>query len=352
MGLRAGGAGAQQSPAGRSRGSPSRTRWCGSCWPSSSIAPWRVGQSSVSSRLMPMRCRRPVLCLASVSPRRRELLAQIGVPHTVVGAHIDETVMPDGERARIRHAHGAREGAGGSRQGEKLPVLAADTTVVLDEVIYGKPADRADGLAMLGRLSGRTHEVLTAVALADARASLRCSVSASAVRFRAAHRRRVRGLLGDRGAARQGGRLRDPGARRRVHRVAERELLRRDGAAAVRDRGAVARRRRTVLGTERRGERSRSWSTSRRARPAPRIVENGVLQEIYVERTSRRGLVSNLYKGRVSRVLPGHAGGLRRHRSGAHGISARGRHRQTHRPMTTVVVLPRRCPPVRTSGGW
>jgi septum formation protein len=62
-------------------------------------------------------------------------------------------------------------------------VLAADTTVVLDDVIYGKPRDRADGIAMLGRLSARTHGVLTAVAVADARGvDLRLSVST--VRFR------------------------------------------------------------------------------------------------------------------------------------------------------------------------
>jgi septum formation protein len=61
--------------------------------------------------------------------------------------------------------------------------LAADTTVVLDDVIYGKPRDRADGVAMLARLSGRTHEVLTAVALADAH-GVALRLSASAVRFR------------------------------------------------------------------------------------------------------------------------------------------------------------------------
>jgi septum formation protein len=68
-------------------------------------------------------------------------------------------------------------------RGEALPVLAADTTVVLDNIIYGKPRDRGDGLDMLGRLSGRTHEVLTAVALAhSSEVTLRLSVST--VRFR------------------------------------------------------------------------------------------------------------------------------------------------------------------------
>ncbi len=126
---------------------------------------------------------KPLVCLASVSPRRRELLAQIGVPHTVTGAHIDETAYP-GEVPREYVTRMARQKALTIREsGESLPVLAADTTVVLDNVIYGKPRDRADGIAMLGRLSGRTHEVLTAVALADAQ-GVALRLSASAVRFR------------------------------------------------------------------------------------------------------------------------------------------------------------------------
>jgi septum formation protein len=127
--------------------------------------------------------RQPVVCLASVSPRRRELLSQIGVPHTVVGADIDETAH-SGELPREYVLRMARQKALTVRErGERLPVLAADTTVVLDDVIYGKPRDRADGIAMLGRLSARTHEVLTAVAVADARGvDLRLSVSR--VRFR------------------------------------------------------------------------------------------------------------------------------------------------------------------------
>ena len=127
--------------------------------------------------------RQPVVCLASASPRRRELLSQIGVPHTVVGAHIDETAHAD-ESPRDYVLRMARQKALTVRErGERLPVLAADTTVVLDDVIYGKPRDRADGIAMLGRLSARTHGVLTAVAVADARGvDLRLSVST--VRFR------------------------------------------------------------------------------------------------------------------------------------------------------------------------
>lgn len=127
--------------------------------------------------------RQPVVCLASVSPRRSELLSQIGVPHTVVGADLDETAR-SGELPRDYVVRMARQKALTVRErGERLPVLAADTTVVLDDAIYGKPRDRADGIAMLGRLSARTHAVLTAVAVADARGvDLRLSVST--VRFR------------------------------------------------------------------------------------------------------------------------------------------------------------------------
>ncbi len=126
----------------------------------------------------------PVLRLASVSPRRRELLTQIGVPHVVTGAHIDESVHP-GERPHDYVQRMARTKAQTVWEHDlSLPVLAADTTVVLDGMVFGKPADRADALRMLGLLSGRTHEVLTAVALASA-AGLAMRMSVSAVRFRA-----------------------------------------------------------------------------------------------------------------------------------------------------------------------
>jgi septum formation protein len=131
----------------------------------------------------PLQSRSPLVCLASVSPRRRELLTQIGVPHTVVGADIDESVRP-AEAPRDYVLRMARQKALTVRdRGEALPVLAADTTVVLDNTIYGKPRDRADGMAMLGRLSGRTHEVLTAVALANGN-EVTVRLSVSTVRFR------------------------------------------------------------------------------------------------------------------------------------------------------------------------
>jgi septum formation protein len=105
----------------------------------------------------------PVLVLASASPRRRELLWQIGVPHQVAVADIDERPLA-GEAAADCVQRLARAKAQRSwRQG--LPVLGADTAVVLDGEMLGKPHDRSAALAMLARLSGRAHRVLTAVAL-------------------------------------------------------------------------------------------------------------------------------------------------------------------------------------------
>ena len=125
----------------------------------------------------------PVICLASMSPRRRELLAQIGVPHTISAAHVDETLLP-GEVPADYVARLARLKAITVRErGEPLPVLAADTTVVLEGSVYGKPAGRAEGLAMLEALAGRTHQVLTAVALAREQ-GIALRVNCSSVRFR------------------------------------------------------------------------------------------------------------------------------------------------------------------------
>ena len=132
---------------------------------------------------MPAPSGMPLLCLASASPRRRELLGQLGVPYVLTVPDIDEAVLA-GEsatdyvvrmaRAKVRAVH--PHGAG-------LPVLAADTTVLIDERICGKPADPEEGVALLLKLSGRTHEVLTAVALAAA-GEVHHRLSRSEVRFR------------------------------------------------------------------------------------------------------------------------------------------------------------------------
>lgn len=133
--------------------------------------------------------------LASGSPRRRELLQQIGVPFRVVGAAIDEAVLPDETPlqyvARLAAAK-AEAGWERSRDFAHAPVLAADTAVVLDGKILGKPADGQDAEDMLRQLSGRTHEVFTAIALRTAN-GLQSRISRSEVTFRSIAAAEARG---------------------------------------------------------------------------------------------------------------------------------------------------------------
>lgn len=130
--------------------------------------------------------------LASGSPRRRELLQQIGVPFRVVATQVDEAVLP-GEApltyvarlaaAKAVHGWERSRGRGEADALPDVPVLAADTAVVFDGRILGKPKDRDDAQGMLELLSGRTHEVLTAVALRTA-GGMQSRISRSEVTFR------------------------------------------------------------------------------------------------------------------------------------------------------------------------
>jgi septum formation protein len=136
------------------------------------------------------------LYLASRSPRRRELLHQIGVSFETLlfragsrsDAQVDETPLA-GEVpvdyvqriARAKAAHGKQLAA--ERRLMVLPVLSADTTLELDDSIIGKPNDAADALRILKQLSGRTHRVLTSVALAYGD-RVDCALSTSEVTFR------------------------------------------------------------------------------------------------------------------------------------------------------------------------
>ena len=107
----------------------------------------------------------PPLVLASASPRRRELLAAAGVAFTVASADLDESVLP-GERpdAYVQRLAEAKARAVLERHPDAW-VLGADTTVVVDGDILGKPDGAADATRMLERLQARAHEVLTGVAL-------------------------------------------------------------------------------------------------------------------------------------------------------------------------------------------
>lgn len=118
----------------------------------------------------------PVLCLASASPRRRALLDSIGVPVEVVAKNVDETPLP-GERAAAYVERLARAKASAAVSHTTLPVLGSDTAVVLDGRILGKPLDEADAHAMLAALSGRSHEVLTGVAVIGPRGACACVVT-------------------------------------------------------------------------------------------------------------------------------------------------------------------------------
>ena len=136
----------------------------------------------------------PTLFLASASPRRAELLGQIGVPFQRVSASIDETPRVAEEPVAYVERLALEKAQAGLQRLEQAAdavVLGADTAVVLDGRILGKPQDRADALAMLAALSGREHEVLTAVALCSA---ARCAsvVVASQVRLLRSVQRRPR----------------------------------------------------------------------------------------------------------------------------------------------------------------
>nr|WP_298967772.1 nucleoside triphosphate pyrophosphatase [uncultured Halomonas sp.] len=118
----------------------------------------------------------PVLCLASASPRRRALLASIGVPVTVHPCDIDETPFVDEAPAAYvsRLAMAKAEAAAPLTD---LPTLGSDTAVVVDGRILGKPIDAQHGAEMLQLLSGRRHEVLTAVAVSGPEGMLSCCVA-------------------------------------------------------------------------------------------------------------------------------------------------------------------------------
>ncbi len=129
---------------------------------------------------------KPLIYLASASPRRSALLTQIGIAHRVRPADIDEQSLP-AEAPRDYVTRLARTKAqtlwDALEPAERLPVLGSDTTVALGGDILGKPRDRADGLQMLSRLSGRTHQVFTSVALCH-REGCDLRLSSSEVTFR------------------------------------------------------------------------------------------------------------------------------------------------------------------------
>lgn len=108
-----------------------------------------------------------MLILASGSPRRRELLDQVGIVYQLIDVAVDETPHAgEAPVAQVERLARAKAEAGRAQCTNGSPVLGADTLVAVDGVALGKPTDRATALDMLARLSGRTHEVWSGIAVA------------------------------------------------------------------------------------------------------------------------------------------------------------------------------------------
>lgn len=114
------------------------------------------------------------LILASRSPRRQEILGRLAVPFTIEPADIDETATPGLPPREQAMAAAARKAAAVAARLKTGLVLGADTVVILDGEVMGKPADPTHARSMLARLAGRTHVVTTGLALIDVERGTRC----------------------------------------------------------------------------------------------------------------------------------------------------------------------------------
>ena len=122
------------------------------------------------------------LHLASSSPRRSRILERMGLEFTAAGVGVDERQLP-AESAAIMVVRLAVEKACAAAAEPGTAVLGADTAVVLDGEVFGKPVDEADAVRMLARLSGRRHQVMTGVAVRSAGAT-KSALSVTEVTFR------------------------------------------------------------------------------------------------------------------------------------------------------------------------
>lgn len=112
---------------------------------------------------------REKIILASSSPRRQELLKQLRIPFTVQAVVVDESVQPGTKPQRMVTELALRKAKAAARKIENGLIVGADTVVVLDGQVLGKPRDREEALQMLKMLSGRSHEVYTGLTLFEAR---------------------------------------------------------------------------------------------------------------------------------------------------------------------------------------
>jgi septum formation protein len=105
------------------------------------------------------------LLLASTSPQRRAILAQLGIPFDVARPRYDEEDTPGADPVELVRAHARGKARSLAGEAANRPVLGVDTAVLLDERVFGKPADVSDACSMLARLAGRTHEVVSGLCL-------------------------------------------------------------------------------------------------------------------------------------------------------------------------------------------
>ena len=125
------------------------------------------------------------LVLASASPRRRDILATLGLAFEAIAADVDETPRAQEPPAVLARRLAATKARAVAAREPGAFVLGADTVVVIDGEVLNKPADDADARAMVGRLGGRWHEVVTGVALARGETQLEALDVRTRVRFRA-----------------------------------------------------------------------------------------------------------------------------------------------------------------------
>lgn len=137
------------------------------------------------------------LILASASPRRSELLTQLGVEFSCMAADIDESRLPhEKPEDYVRRVASQKvQVVAQAHSGRAYAVLGADTSVVLDDDVLGKPVDHFEGLAMLARLNGRPHSVLTAICLSLPCGESYCEVVETRVEFMQLNRQQCEAYL-------------------------------------------------------------------------------------------------------------------------------------------------------------
>jgi len=133
-----------------------------------------------------------VLVLASASPRRRELLAQVGItPDHIDPADIDETARPDETLRRLVLRLAVEKAQATAARHAGAHVLAADTLVAVGLRILGKPEDEADARRMLGLMSGRAHRIMTGVAVVNPEGKLSSRISETRLKFKRLEAREI-----------------------------------------------------------------------------------------------------------------------------------------------------------------